>query len=211
MTEVIPAALPETTFADLPGVEMGQKPIVTPETTTLPPEVTEADITLLGLAQSPMVATIIRNVALRAGLEPEDLMQEVLVRATMQSKVLDSNIGPRVYGWTKRVATNFAVDQFRRAERRPQSVSLEVLCPPAAVENGFDHIEKTATLTTVLARLSPEHRTALETVFLQDLTCEQAAEALGWPLGTVKSRIFYGLKHARGIAQELGITAELFP
>jgi RNA polymerase sigma-70 factor (ECF subfamily) len=50
-----------------------------------------------------------------------------------------------------------------------------------------------------LASLSLEHRTALELVFYQGLSLNEAADVLDCPLGTVKSRLSYARQHLRSI------------
>ena len=45
-----------------------------------------------------------------------------------------------------------------------------------------------------LASLPEGQREVLELLYLQDLTQRQVAERLGVPLGTVKTRAFYGLR-----------------
>ncbi len=48
-----------------------------------------------------------------------------------------------------------------------------------------------------LDELSEEQRVVLELHYGEDLTQQQIAERLGLPLGTVKTRTFYGLKTLR--------------
>jgi RNA polymerase sigma-70 factor, ECF subfamily len=48
-----------------------------------------------------------------------------------------------------------------------------------------------------LARLSPEHRAVLREVYFADRTAAQAAEVLGLPVGTVKSRVHHALRRLR--------------
>jgi RNA polymerase sigma-70 factor (ECF subfamily) len=50
-----------------------------------------------------------------------------------------------------------------------------------------------------LESLSSEHRAVLELIFYQGLSLNEAAEVLGCPLGTVKSRLSYARQHLRGV------------
>jgi RNA polymerase sigma-70 factor (ECF subfamily) len=50
-----------------------------------------------------------------------------------------------------------------------------------------------------LRQLPEVHRRALEAVYLHDQTTAQAACQLNVPLGTMKSRVFYGLRMLRSI------------
>ncbi|WP_344967533.1 sigma factor-like helix-turn-helix DNA-binding protein [Salinactinospora qingdaonensis] len=49
-----------------------------------------------------------------------------------------------------------------------------------------------------LATLSMQHRTVIEYVYLKDYATETTARILGIPVGTVKSRLHYGLRLLRG-------------
>jgi RNA polymerase sigma-70 factor (ECF subfamily) len=49
--------------------------------------------------------------------------------------------------------------------------------------------------------LSPDHRTAIELRFIEDLSYEEIGRVLGCPVGTAKSRVHYAL---RKIGAQLG-------
>jgi len=75
--------------------------------------------------------------------------------------------------------------------------------PDAAVEQ--DHSDQVVTSMVVvdaLSRLSTEHREVLEQVYLKGNTVAEAAEVLGIPPGTVKSRSFYALRALREAGTE---------
>lgn len=54
-----------------------------------------------------------------------------------------------------------------------------------------DEVVERITLVAAISRLSAKHREALELVFQQGFTLDEAAQVLGVPTGTVKSRISY--------------------
>jgi DNA-directed RNA polymerase specialized sigma24 family protein len=56
-----------------------------------------------------------------------------------------------------------------------------------------------------LAVLSPPHRQVLAETILRDRTVNQAAQVLGVPVGTVKSRVYYALRALRVVLAERGI------
>jgi RNA polymerase sigma-70 factor (ECF subfamily) len=130
----------------------------------------------------------------------EDVVQEALVRAWRHPESLDSAKGS-VRGWLLTVVRNIVLDQIRARNRRPAEVRESP--PDAAVEG--DHSERVVNSMVVvdaLSQLSAEHRAVLEQVYLQGNTVNEAAEALGIPPGTVKSRSFYALRALREAGRE---------
>jgi RNA polymerase sigma-70 factor (ECF subfamily) len=53
-----------------------------------------------------------------------------------------------------------------------------------------------------LASLPETQRVVLELLYLQDLTQRQVADRVGVPLGTVKTRAFYGLRALKEALQQ---------
>lgn len=103
-----------------------------------------------------------------------------------------------VRAWAYRVATREAVRAARR-ERRVQSDPLEDWpdLPATAPEEPVLDAELVAELTRRLDALPPGAQVVLRLRYLQELTQQEVAEALEIPIGTVKSRIAYGLAALR--------------
>ena len=59
---------------------------------------------------------------------------------------------------------------------------------------------------SAMARISPELRVVLHLTVLDGLNTREAAQLLGIPRGTVKSRLHYGLRTLKLILQEKGVT-----
>jgi len=102
--------------------------------------------------------------------------------------------------WVYRIATNAALDELRRRKRRPalalvtdEGEQADTADPLAAreVEAAADRLSIDAALDS----LPEDFRTAVVLRDVADLDYAEIAEALGVPVGTVKSRI------ARGRAQ----------
>jgi len=62
-------------------------------------------------------------------------------------------------------------------------------------------------VTEALRSLTSAHREVLNETILRDRTVNEAAEALGIPVGTVKSRVYYALKALRVVLAERGVAA----
>jgi RNA polymerase sigma-70 factor (ECF subfamily) len=122
-----------------------------------------------------------------------DVVQEAFTRAYLHLPELR---GASVRGWLYRVTMNCAHDVHRRAARRP-SVPLEdgeghiVDLPDPALGPEATAIqrERAAILRDAILTLPLDFRRALVLRDVNDLSYDEIAEALGVPLGTVKSRI----------------------
>jgi RNA polymerase sigma-70 factor (ECF subfamily) len=83
--------------------------------------------------------------------------------------------------------------RLRRGER-PLDEADEIVLPEPTDQILSAHVVRQA-----LYRLPEHHRQALEATYLSDRTTVQAARELNVPVGTVKSRVFYGLRMLRSI------------
>ena len=73
--------------------------------------------------------------------------------------------------------------------------------------DSVDQILESLTVREALDSLSPAHLEVLTLAHTEDLTQSQIAERLGLPLGTVKSRMFHGLRALRATLIERGFDA----
>lgn len=120
----------------------------------------------------------------------EDLAQETFIRVFRR---LDSfRFESKFSTWLFRIARNIAVDALRSRGRRNLMVSR---LSPAEHEGGPElHTEMAAAVAT----LSPKLREALLLVEVVGMTCAQAGEVLGVPVGTVKSRLYLARRELIG-------------
>jgi RNA polymerase sigma-70 factor (ECF subfamily) len=132
----------------------------------------------------------------------EDVVQETMLRAWRKSADLQPERGS-IGGWLTKVAHNIAVDRIRAKRARPPEV--EEGEASIAISKVTDHAETTINavfIARVMASLPPRHREVLHEVYFADRTCREAAVALGIPEGTVKSRLYYTLRHLRQAIEE---------
>jgi RNA polymerase sigma-70 factor, ECF subfamily len=127
----------------------------------------------------------------------EDVIQETFLRAWRHLGTMTPSHGS-VLGWLMRVAHNLVMDgyRYRAACSRPNEVALDH-APPVPGPDHSEHVLSVVLVHDALRSLPPEHRAALEQTYLCDRTAAQAAAMLGVPVGTVKSRVFYGLRRLR--------------
>ncbi|MBW0116010.1 sigma-70 family RNA polymerase sigma factor [Pseudonocardia abyssalis] len=136
----------------------------------------------------------------------EDVVQEVFLRAWRSAGTFDAARGS-VRAWLFAIARNLVIDHTRRRSVRPvQPVGAERLIALAGGDGGFDEATMTAwTVEEALRRLSDEHRVALVETYLRGRPYGEVSAELGVPVGTVRSRVFYGLKALRLVLDEMGV------
>jgi RNA polymerase sigma-70 factor (ECF subfamily) len=132
----------------------------------------------------------------------EEIVQEVLAAVWRKSSTYDPLRGP-ARPWILRIAHTRILNELRRRSRRP--------APPEPEDDGLDGIpgasaqpDDTAwreyrrqAVRSAVDGLPAPQRQALRLAFFDELTHEQAAEFLGAPLGTVKTRIRAALTKLR--------------
>ena len=142
------------------------------------------------------VRAVCRRVAGSAA-DADDATQEALIRIVRGIGSFDGRSSFAT--WAYRIATNTTLDELRKRRRRPQLQIVrgepdepppEPVDPRAerAVTSPVDRI----TLDAALAELPEDFRAPLVLRDVGDLDYAEIADALGVPLGTVKSRIARG-------------------
>ena len=142
-----------------------------------------------------------RYLARLVGQDADDLLQDILVIVIRKLHHLDD---PKVFRpWTFRIASREAFRHVRKRrlwnERHEDGAGLEVMAGPAERPSG-------ELLERLLAtpRLSPASRAVLMLHFEQELSLPEVAAVLEIPLGTVKSRLAYGLAALRKTIDRTG-------
>ena len=129
----------------------------------------------------------------------EDVVQETLIRIWRHPEVLSNGRGS-VRGWLLTATRNIIVSRARaRAARPPESP--ESPARPATVNDHANAVVASVTVHSALDKISPEHRTVIEQVYLHGRDLDEVAQLLGVPKGTVKSRVHYALRALRKAMQ----------
>jgi RNA polymerase sigma factor (sigma-70 family) len=139
--------------------------------------------------------------------QAEDVVQETMVRAWREAQRLDLS-ERSLMPWLATVARRIVIDEQRRKRARPSEIGgAEVVerAPVAADET--EHLLRKVLVAEALQALSVAHREVLNETILRDRTVNEAAEVLGVPVGTVKSRVYYALKALRVALSERGVSA----
>jgi RNA polymerase sigma-70 factor (ECF subfamily) len=114
--------------------------------------------------------------------------------------------------WILTLVHRRAVDVVRREERR-RAAPLEGTDEPdergRAADEEIELTDRRRIVQEALRQLPDEQREALELAYYGGLTQSELAERLSVPLGTIKSRMFTGLRRLRDLLAEAGIDEPL--
>lgn len=127
----------------------------------------------------------------------EDLLQETMIRAWRNlDRVPDDETGAR--RWLFTVARRIAIDAARMRQARPTEVDLkDADLISAATNPTTDTAVAAETLKCAIRALTREQRMILNELYIRGSSVQEAAERLGMPVGTVKSRTFHALRRLR--------------
>jgi len=127
--------------------------------------------------------------------DADDLVQDCLERALARHDTFRRAGAQRA--WLFAILHNLFVSGRRRAARRPL-VPLED-APEPAREAGQEHAVSARQMLAALDQLPEEQRAVLLLIGVEDLSYEDAARALGIPVGTLMSRLSRGRERLRRI------------
>jgi RNA polymerase sigma-70 factor (ECF subfamily) len=128
----------------------------------------------------------------------EDVVQETLLRAWKHADTLADESRGSTRGWLLTVARNIVTDRVRARSARPQEVG-EPLDAPIADSDHADNVVNQMAVLGALDQLSKEHRDVLIETYYRGRSVAEAAQILGIPAGTVKSRTYHALRALRGV------------
>jgi len=141
----------------------------------------------------------------------EDATQDAFISAYRNLAVFR---GGSFKAWLLRIVTNACYDELRRQKRRP-TIPLEPLDtddeevesprwladPSETPEEAAERAELNQALQHCLGELPDDFRTVVILVDVQGLDYNEASQAIGKPLGTVKSRLARARLRLRGCLQ----------
>jgi RNA polymerase sigma-70 factor, ECF subfamily len=129
----------------------------------------------------------------------EEAVQETFVRAWRAGERFDPEIGS-LRTWLFAILRNVVIDLSRARAARPRVAE-------AGVEPSVEPLEQALLAWQVeeaLRRIGEDHRRVLVETHFRGRPYNEVAAELGVPEGTVKSRVYYGLKAMRVVLEEMG-------
>ena len=133
----------------------------------------------------------------------DDIVQEVMLRAWRRPEILDQSESS-ARAWLFTVTRNLVIDD-RRSARVQQEFPVHDV-PEVMEADATDAALDRWLIADALGELSHDHRAVLVTVYYGGRSVAEAADDLGVPSGTVKSRLHYALRALRLALQERGVT-----
>lgn len=123
----------------------------------------------------------------RNGQDAEDLVQDALLRAYEKRSTFRK--GANLRNWLISILHNTHVDRLRAARARRQADMEELDEMSAVLPAGQEEAMRLADVRRAFLDLPEEQRAALHLVAVEELSYQEAADALNIPLGTLMSRI----------------------
>ena len=130
----------------------------------------------------------------------EDLTQETFCRAYQNATRYQSQ--GNFTAWLKRIAVNLAKDALR-SKKTAETVPVGELHDTLVDKNGVDPLDALASgvlreeMREAIASLPDEQRLTLAMYYFGNMSLQDVAWAMKCPVGTVKSRLFNGLRRVR--------------
>ena len=104
--------------------------------------------------------------------------------------------------WLLTIARRVALDRVRLESRRP---ALSDSNDPEAIWQILPDLESTTeesrwrSMYFAVQALHPDHRKVIELAYYQGMSQSEIADVLGWPLGTVKTRLRAAMENLRAV------------
>lgn len=139
----------------------------------------------------------------------EEICQDALLKAWQQGDEFDQD--GHLKAWLFRVARHRAIDCLRRrrcvvVEPLANQAAETVVHPEAEAERAW----LTEAILDAMSELPPPYKAVIHLRFFHDMGYREIAECLQIPIGTVKSRLNYGLKGLARILRARQVLQDVF-
>lgn len=144
---------------------------------------------------------VVRNEAVA-----EELLNEVFLGVWQNAARYEGRSEPST--WLISIAHNKAVSSLRKKREvsgYDEEVAGQIEDEADTPEVTTQKLDKAAAMRAAMQGLSVEHREILDLVYYQEQSVTEAAEILGIPEATVKTRMFYARKKLSELLAQRGI------
>lgn len=136
---------------------------------------------------------------LRDPMLAEEVTQDSFLKLWSRARSFVEERGALIV-WLLTITRHTALDRLRLENRRPalsDGNDPEDLWQTIPEQDAFPDETRWRSLYFAIQSLSLEHRQVLELAYYQGMSQSEIAEELGWPLGTVKTRLRSAMEQLR--------------
>ncbi len=128
----------------------------------------------------------------------EDVLQETFVKIWHSFSGYSSEKG-RLFTWMVNIARNLAIDKIRSKDYKNQNKNQELENNVTSIDEQRSTVYKPELLgiKELVETLKPEQKSILDLVYFKGYTHVEAADELGIPLGTIKTRLRMAIQQLR--------------
>ena len=128
----------------------------------------------------------------------EDILQETFVKIWQSFSSYSSDKG-RLFTWMVNIARNLSIDKIRSKDFKNQGKNQELENNVLSIDEQRNTVYQPELLgiKDLVSTLKPEQKSILDLVYFKGYTHVEAAEELGVPLGTIKTRLRMAIQQLR--------------
>lgn len=128
----------------------------------------------------------------------EDVLQESFVKIWQSFSSYSAEKG-RLFTWMVNIARNLSIDKIRSKDFKNHSKNQELENNVTFIDEQRNTVYKPELLglKDLVAKLKPEQKSILDLVYFKGFTHVEAADELGVPLGTIKTRLRMAIQQLR--------------
>ncbi|WP_419700849.1 RNA polymerase sigma factor [Mucilaginibacter sp. NFX135] len=128
----------------------------------------------------------------------EDVLQETFVKIWHSFSSYNTEKG-RLFTWMVNIARNLAIDKIRSKDFKNQHKNQEIENTVNAIDEQNSTVYKPELMgiKDLVETLRPEQKSIIDLVYFKGYTHVEAADELGVPLGTIKTRLRMGIQQLR--------------
>lgn len=177
----------------------------------------DAEFARIALPLLPAVARV-ANALTRDAVDADDLVQETYLRAFRHWGTFDQSSDCK--RWLSAICRNTFFAQQKRQRwvtavgddhelETFAAVNLHKLAREQGVEEMFARMDLGPAIQRAIEHLEPLYRDVVQLVDVQELRYEEAADALGVPVGTVRSRLYRARRQLQQVLMQYAVDAGL--